>query len=63
MDSLIENYKELIKNEKLILKSQQRFRIEKHNVFAEEVNKTLLCVNDDKRMQSIDSMETYVNGM
>ena len=46
-----------------MLKSQQRFRIEKHNVFAKEVNKILLRANDDKRMQSIDSMKTYVNGM
>ena len=33
-----------------------------HNIFAEEVNK-ILSSNDDKRMQSIDSTETYAHGM
>ena len=31
---LRENHKEFIKNSKFILKSQQRFRSQKHNVFA-----------------------------
>ena len=43
----------------MILKSQQRFRSEKHKVFAEEVNKTSLSANNDKAMQSIDSIKTY----
>ena len=34
-----------------------------HNVFIGEVNKTALSSNDDKRMQSIDSIETYAYGM
>ena len=28
-------------------------------VFTAEINKTALISNDDKRMQSIDSIETY----
>ena len=55
----------IIKNSKnswLILKSQQRFRSEKHNVFTEEVNKIKLIANDDNRTQSIDSTETYAYG-
>ena len=51
-----------MKNNKLILKSQQRFRREKQSVFTEEVNKIALSANDDKRMQSIDSIETYGYG-
>ena len=58
MDSLWENQKELIKNNKLILKSEQRFRTEKHNMFTEEINKIALSSNEDKRIQSIDSVET-----
>ena len=33
-----------------ILKSQQRFRSEKYNVFTEEVNKITLSTNNDKRI-------------
>ena len=50
--------KEFIKNNKLILKTQQRFWSEEHNVLTEEINKITLSSNDDKRMQSIDSIET-----
>ena len=50
MESLRENRKEFIKNERLLLKSKQRFRSEKHNIFTEEVNKISLSDNDDKRI-------------
>ena len=50
--------KEFIKNNKLILKTQQRFWSEEHHVLTEEINKITLSSNDDKRMQSIDSIET-----
>ena len=53
----------MIKNNKLILKTQQRFKREKHNVITEEINKITLSWNDDRRMQSIDSIETYAHGM
>ena len=62
MDNLRESHKEFIKNNKLILKSQQRFRSKKYNVFTEEVNRTELSANNDKRIQSIDSIETYAYG-
>ena len=42
-----------------MLKMQQRFKSERHNIFTEEINKIGLSSNDDKRMQSIDSIETY----
>ena len=45
------------KNDKLKLKTQQRFRSEKHNVFTEDVNKVVLSSNDYKRIQLIDSIE------
>ena len=56
IDSIKKNQKEFIKNNKLILKAQQRFRSEKHNAFTEEINKIALSSNDDKRMQSNDSI-------
>ena len=46
----------------MILKSKQRFKNEKHSVFTEEVNKVLFSANDDKRAQSINSVETYAYG-
>ena len=45
-----------------MLKIQQRFISERHNVFTEEINKIALIINDDKRMQSIGSIETYACG-
>ena len=59
MQSLKEDQKELIKANKLILKTQRRFRSEKYNVFTEEINKIDLSSNDDKRIQLIHSIETY----
>ena len=50
VDNLKEDQKEFIKNNKLILKKQQRFKSENHNIFNEEVNKIALCSDDDKRM-------------
>ena len=35
---------------------------ERHKVFTEEINKIAFSSNDDKRMQSIDSTETYTYG-
>ena len=37
---------------------QQRFKGERHNVFTEEINKIALSSDGDKRMQSIDLIET-----
>ena len=37
------------KNNRLILKSQQRFKSKKHNVFTEAVNKIALSANNDKK--------------
>ena len=63
MESLRENHKEFIKNNRFILKIEKRFRSEKHNVFIEEVNKIALSVNYDKRkQQSINSTDTYGYG-
>ena len=42
---------------------QQRFKSERHNVFTEEINKIALSSDDDKRMHSVGSIETYAYGM
>ena len=38
-DSLKKDDKEFVKNNQLILKTQQRFKSEKHNVFTEKIIK------------------------
>ena len=43
---------------KVILRTQQRFKSERHNVFTEEFKNINLSSHDDKRMQSIGSLET-----
>ena len=40
----------ITKYKKVILKTQLRFKSERHNVFTEEINKIALSSNDDKRM-------------
>ena len=57
-----DSLKEIIKYKKAILKTQQRFKSERHNVFTEEINRVALSSNDDKIMQSIDLIETYALG-
>ena len=47
-----------MKNNKLILKSQQTSTSKKYKAFTEEVNRFVLCANDYKRIQSSDSIET-----
>ena len=61
IDSLIEDQKEFVNN-KIILRTQQRFESARHNVFTEVINKIALSSDDDKRMQSIASIETYACG-
>ena len=45
-----------------MLKTQQRFKSEKHNVFTEEIGKIALSSNYYKRMQSTDLIEMYAYG-
>ena len=55
----VDSPKQFIENIRLILKTQQRFKSETHNVFFKEINKIALSSDDDKRMKSTDSIETY----
>ena len=45
----VDKRKEFAKS-KTILKTQQTFKSERHNVFNEVTNKTALSTNDDQRM-------------
>ena len=57
------DYKDCLLNNEIILKSQQRFKSERHDVYIEEVNKIALSSNDDKRMQTFDRITSYPYGI
>ena len=59
---IFENYRESLFNNKIILKSQQRFKNDHHIVYTEEVNKIVLSSNDDKRLQTFNKVTTYPYG-
>ena len=56
------NYKESLFDDKIILRSHQRFRSDYRKVYTEEVNKIALSSSDDKRIQSYDKITTYPYG-
>ena len=56
------DYKDCLLNNEIILKSQQRFKSERHNIYTEEVNKIALSSNDDKRLQTFDRHTSYPYG-
>ena len=56
------DYKTCLLNNEIILKSEQRFKSERHDVYTEEVNKIALSSNDDKRLQTFDIITSYPYG-
>ena len=56
------NYEDCSFNSKIILKSQQRFKGDYHNVYTEQIDKIGLSSNDDKRLQTFDKITTYTYG-
>ena len=54
-----DDYKKRLLNDKVILKSQQRFISNKHDVYTEDVNKIGLSNDDDKRIVSPDKISSY----
>ena len=57
-----DDYKKCLLNDKVILKSQQRFISTKHDVYTENVNKIALSNDDDKRIVSSDKITSYPYG-
>ena len=55
---MVKNYKDCLFNNKIMLKSQQRFKSDHHNVYTEQINKITLSSNDDKRLQTFDKITT-----
>ena len=56
------DYKDCLLNNEIILKSQQRFKSERHHVYTDQVNKIALSSNDDKRLQTFDRITSYPYG-
>ena len=51
--------KDCLLNNEIILKLQQRFKSEAHNVYIEEINKIALSSNDGKRLQIFHRIASY----
>ena len=56
------DYKYCLLNNEIILKSQQRFKNERHDVYTEKINKIALSSNNDKRLQTVDGITSYTYG-
>ena len=54
-----EDYKKCLQKNKIILKLQQRFKSEAHNVFTEEIDKIALSSNDNKSLATSDGITSY----
>ena len=50
---MVKNYKDWLFNNKIILKQQQRFKSDYHNIYTEQINKIALSSNDDRSKHSI----------
>ena len=53
------DYKDCLLNNKIVLKSQQRFKSESHDVYTAKVNQIALSRNDDKKLQTFDKITTF----
>ena len=64
------DYEDCLSDDKIILKSQQRFKSDYHNIYiyiyiyiyTEQINKMALSSNDHKRLQIFDKITTYSYG-
>ena len=60
--TMFQNFKNCLFDNKTFYRSQQRFKSYNHDIYREEVNKTALSSNDDKRLQTFDGITTYPYG-
>ena len=58
----VNDCKDCLSNNKIALKSQQRFKSERHDVYTEEIKKIALSSNYDKRLQTFDRITSYHYG-
>ena len=55
----VNDYKNCLLKDEVILKPQQRFISKKYDVYTESINKIALSNNDDKRIVSSDKITSY----
>ena len=58
----LNDYKNCLLDNEIMLKSHQRFKSEAHNVYTEDINKIALSINDHKRLQTYDRITSYPYG-
>ena len=56
---MLKHQKDYLFNDKIILKSQQRFKSDHHNVYTKQIIKITISSNDDERLQTFDKITTY----
>ena len=56
------DYKKCLLKDEVILKSQQRFKSKKHDVYKENINKIAFSNNDDKKIVLSDKITSYPYG-
>ena len=59
---MFENYRDSLFNNKIIMRTQTRFKSDHHDIYTEEINKIALNYTDDKRLQAFDGITTYPYG-
>ena len=57
-----EDYKKCLFDNGKVLKSQQRFKSENHELYTENINKIALSCDDDKTIVSSDRITSYPYG-
>ena len=57
-----DDYKKCLFDNGKVLKSQQRFKSENHEVYTENINKIVLSCDDDKRIVTSDRITSYPYG-
>ena len=62
LETMFENYIDCLLNDKIILKSQQRFKSNNHNIYTEEINKIALRSNSHKGLQTSNRIKAYPYG-
>ena len=62
MKDELDDYKKCLFDNEKVLKSQQRFKSENHDVYTENINKIALSCDDDKRIVTSDRITSYPYG-